>query len=217
MEMSVSEMLELQERRLEYVKNIFSSEKVRENIIVYKLLHRAAVAAGLDLREPAEETLLDSNTFMFYQSELLSALNEIDWKRPRREIRSYATGDLSKFFGVSHTTINKWITAGRFKNVVRVPGKHVEVSGDTEFTYPSNAKVVTVQEAADRFEERQRIAMQEVIEEPEEVFVAKRIAQYEEKYGSIESLEEAVDSGNTDGDLDLDVWRYLLRRRLLLV
>ncbi|THF84133.1 hypothetical protein [Cohnella fermenti] len=80
-------------------------------------------------------------------------------------------------------TIVTWgIGMGRFKDIERIPGKHVELPGDTEFTYP-NGKIVTIQEAADEFEEGMRLARGEELAEPEDLFL--RIASHNTRTGEI--------------------------------
>jgi hypothetical protein len=222
MDMSLSEMLDVKERNEDYTNNIFSSTSLKENIITFKMISKTLSAAGAKVEELEEQDFLNHRVFVSAQRELIRLMAEMakDFKPGASEVILYQTGHISKFFGVSQTTISNWVMQNRFEGIVRTEaGKHVEIPSNTLFTYP-NGKQVYVREIVERYEERMRKIREEENAEEESNFLEYRLREYEDRYGSIDKLEQEIESGirpASDGGLDLDVWRYLVKRRAVLL
>lgn len=221
MNMSLIEILDVKERNEDYAHNIFSSKSLKENIITYKLLSNLVRKAGFRVPDVDEVTLVtDQSMFEKAQRELVESLTLIAAAAVEAEpITRYSTGQIARFFGVSQTTISNWISQGRFEGVVRAEsGKHVEIPSDTAFTYPSG-KTVLVKDMAERFQERQQLAAEQLDAESEAKFIERKIKQFEDKYGTLDKLRQEIEDGArsaADGGLDLDVWNYLAQRRVAL-
>lgn len=102
-------------------------------------------------------------------------------------VRIYTTGQLAKFFGVSITTINKWISAGRFVGVERTErNKQARISELAFWISPTGEKV-QVQEIVDRFIQKQSFQSTELDDQQYKVERVKHIAStvsfYENRYG----------------------------------
>lgn len=70
--------------------------------------------------------------------------------------RIYTTGQLAKFFGVSITTINNWISAGRFIGVERPErNKQVRIWENTLWISPTN-EAIPIREIIENYEQNQR-------------------------------------------------------------
>jgi hypothetical protein len=75
--------------------------------------------------------------------------------------KTYSTGQLAKYFGVSITTINNWIAAGRFLGVERPErNKQVRVSENTLWVSPAGEKI-PVRDIVDSYERDQRDFVQD--------------------------------------------------------
>jgi hypothetical protein len=102
------------------------------------------------------------------------------------EVKSYKTGQLSKFFGVSQTAINKWIKEGRFIGIERTEeNKHIRIPETTKYKN-RGGKIFTVKEIVDMYE--REIAEQErLLENDHDLnefdFLVNHCAYYERKYG----------------------------------
>lgn len=69
--------------------------------------------------------------------------------------KTYTTGQLARFFGVSITTINKWIASGRLLGAERtVRNKQARISEHTIWVSPTGEQV-PVREIVDRYVEKQ--------------------------------------------------------------
>lgn len=216
MDMSLTEKLEVTERVDDFARIMFSSEKLRENVIVFKMISSLVRKAGADFEEVNEMRLMDKSTFQLLQNQLVQSLATIATTETLKPelLETYSTGQIAKYFGVSQTTISKWIAQGRFEGVSRdEPGRHVEITSDTYFNYPSK-KRVQVRDVVVRYKERER--QFENNTESEMDFVIRNIGVYEDKYGSLDVLREKIQSGalkSAEASMDLDVWAYFLQRR----
>lgn len=214
--MSLAEILDVKERKEEYARIFFSPDKLKENLIMFKLISNLVRKTGGSLSEIDEISLLDASVFEHAQQELIDSLASVASIATveAEPILQYSTGQIARFFGVSQTTISNWIAQDRFEGVVRPDiGKHVEIPSDTIFKYPSG-RLVCVKEVVDKYEAKEKRLAANT--ETESDFIERKIKGYEEKYGAIELLREQLEKGVRnagDGGLDLDVWEYLMQRR----
>ncbi|WP_179037394.1 helix-turn-helix domain-containing protein [Paenibacillus sp. URB8-2] len=215
--MAITDILEVQERQEIYASNIFSSRQLRENIITYKMLCDAVEAAGIITYRLSDEDFLDKDKFLSAQQDIVFLLTQVQGSPQAKSIRvkHYPTREVARMLGVSHQTISRWISQGRFKGVSRSePGKHVDIPVDTLLEYPSG-EVVQISGVAEAYHQRMQIAARTETDD-ELSFINNKLASYEERYGPFEQLKQKSDSGElsaSDEDVDLDVWTYLLKRK----
>ncbi|WP_374016556.1 helix-turn-helix domain-containing protein [Paenibacillus thiaminolyticus] len=55
--------------------------------------------------------------------------------------KTYTSGELAKYFGVSQTTITNWHKEGRFEGITYHPGKQLRVPEDTRFRLASGGLI----------------------------------------------------------------------------
>ena len=157
-----------------------------------------------DLKDIDEKTLKDSRLIKKYLSEALNSMIEVT----KQNEKLYTTGDLAKYFGVSITSINKWIDAGRFEGVERTEkNKQARISENTLWR-SRKGDLVTIKSIVDSYEEEQ------FTEEEELNSVLNSIKFYEDKYGG--SFDEVSKKLQNSGDIsdkdkaDLREWEYLM-------
>ncbi|OBZ12910.1 hypothetical protein A8L34_29630 [Bacillus sp. FJAT-27264] len=214
MGMAITDILEVRERQETYASNIFSSSQLRENIITYKMLCDAVEASGIKVYRLSDDEFFDREKFFAAQQEVVYFLTQVRQAEPLRG-KHYPTKEVARMLGVSHQTISRWITQGRFTGVTRSePGKHIDIPATAILEYPSGENV-RISDAAKLYQERVRAATEtESVDELH--FITNKLRAYEEKYGPIEYFKKKRASGElitSDEDIDLDVWTYLLKRK----
>lgn len=127
-------------------------------------------------------------------------------------IKNYTTGQLSKYFGVSVTSINNWIKEGRFTRVDReAPKKQARIPENAEWR-SANGELIPVKEIIETWEkhyaERQKLS-----KEDEREALVNEIKFLEERYGGKYEDTLLVKENKTDVELqDQQDWKYLLKR-----
>ncbi|MEB3103929.1 hypothetical protein [Ferviditalea candida] len=124
--------------------------------------------------------------------------------------KSYTTGQLARFFGVSITTINKWIATGRLIGVERADrNKHARISDSTIWVSPTGEHI-PVRDVVERFvesesQELNTIDMDEARYKVERLKeIVKTINFFEERYGG--SYEKVV--GEKGDPFTTDDWQW---------
>lgn len=218
--MSNIDFMEIRERKAEYAQHIFSGS-LTNKVAVFNLLNNALKIAGGKPVKITVEQLMNESYFQEVQQQLLFELaslssTEIDEKTNRV---LYSTGDIAKMFGVTQTTIYRWIAQSRFEGISREEtGKHITIPSYTLFLYP-NGDQEQLSEIAARWKERKKQAEQESVQDELEL-ATKTTQRYEEKYTSIENLKQKIQSHQwlgADYGLDLDIWEYFIERKNQLV
>lgn len=191
----------------QYADTLFSLINTSEGSGLIKIiLNYVAVTSPShsDLKDIDEKTLKDSKVIKKYLSEALDSMIEVT----KHDEKFYTTGQLAKYFGVSITSINKWIDAGRFKGVERTEkNKQARISENTLWR-SRKGDLVTIKSIVDRYEEEQ------FTDEEELNSVLNSIKFYEDKYsGSFDEIfKKLQNSGNISDKYkaDLREWEYLI-------
>lgn len=123
---------------------------------------------------------------------------------------TYSTGDLSKYFGVSITSINNWIKEGRFIGVTRSnPGKQARISEDTLWR-SSNGDAIPVKDIVEQWNHEYSHYINDN-KRDEKSAIINEIEFFETKYGSyVEFLKR-----NQYSDIELrdkTEWEYWVKR-----
>lgn len=157
-----------------------------------------------DLKNIDEETFKNDKAIKKYLNEAFASMVEVT----KQNEKLYTTGDLAKYFGVSITSINKWIDSGRFEGVERTEkNKQARISENTLYK-SRNGELVTVKSVVDQYKE-------ETFTEEEELnAVLDSIKFYENKYGgSFEEVSKRLQESNNISNKDaaaLRDWAYLM-------
>lgn len=136
--------------------------------------------------------------------------NELNSNVPT-SLKTYTSGDLAKYFGVSQTTITNWHKECRFEGVSYVPGKQLRVSEDTLFRLASGGTIPIFKVVEMWHKENEPVK-----EESEVVFLARQIALYEEKYkGEFKNTlcRKPQEQLTAEEEIDIKAWQYFLKRQ----
>ncbi|MGM0714145.1 hypothetical protein ACWKW1_15495 [Brevibacillus parabrevis] len=119
--------------------------------------------------------------------------------------RTYSTGQLAKIFGVSITTINNWIYAGRFIGVERSQrNKQARISENTLWVSPLEERI-PVREFAEIYEQKEQIEKTLTSIQDGNLhrirLIVETIDFYEKRYGK-PYHEVVVEKGNPDDSED---------------
>jgi hypothetical protein len=148
---------------------------------------------------------------------MINSLSEI-FKRmvivasENNSLKHYTTGQLSKFFGVSITSINNWINEGRFIGIQRsIRNKQTRIPEDVMWR-SSNGELIPIKDvmAMWKNEHSNRLNLNKDAEVSE---LQNKINFFEEKYGG--SYEKTLEMKEqlTESELqDKKEWEYLLQR-----
>lgn len=127
--------------------------------------------------------------------------------------KTYTTGELARYFGVSITTINNWINNGKFIGVERTePNQQLRISENTLFHYLRD-DYGPVREVVESWERQQiEMGVREISDEEEKKEVLEEIEFFEKKYGgSYEMTLGAKTTKTRDEYWDASAWEFLLR------
>lgn len=94
---------------------------------------------------------------------------------------NYTTAELSEFFQVSQTTINKWINSGRFLGIKREANKHIKIN-ENVFWASENGSRISVKEIVNNYMEN-HLNVPELSEEEEIEEIRYEINRLEDKHG----------------------------------
>lgn len=155
-----------------------------------------------DLRNIDEQTLKDENLMEIY---LNNAMDSMIKTATAEEIKSYTTGELSKYFGVSITAINKWIDQGRFIGVER-SGKNKQIRILESTPWKSrNGNTIPVKQIVETY-------IEETFSDEERMNSMKdTIKFFEEKYGgAFEIVSKSKKDMSPEDEANFREWEYLL-------
>lgn len=190
----------------QYANILFSLINTSEgNELVKVILQYVGITSPShsDLKDIDEKSLKDSRVIKKYLSEALNSMIEVT----KHDEKFYTTGDLAKYFGVSITSINKWIDSGRFKGVERTEkNKQARISENTLWK-SRKGDLVTIKSIVDKYEEEQ------FTDEEELNSALNSIKFYEDKYGgSFDKVSKRLKNteiSNKDAAA-LREWEYLI-------
>lgn len=122
----------------------------------------------------------------------------------KNEFKSYTTGQLAQYFGVSITTINKWISMGRFVGVRRTEKhKQVRIPENTIWISPEGEQFF-VRDIIEDFYSNQNFQTLKMSDEEYRIErikeIVKTIAFFEDRYGGTyqEVVKKKGDPYKTD-------------------
>ncbi|MEB3103973.1 hypothetical protein [Ferviditalea candida] len=134
--------------------------------------------------------------------------------------RSYSTGQLARFFGVSITTVNKWIATGRLVGIERsARNKQARISENTIWISPTGEQI-PVREVVERYIQIQDVKTSQMDEQEYKIERVKEIVKiinfFEERYGGTyqKVVEQKGDPYLTDDwqwGREGKEWHYLLK------
>ncbi|GEB32538.1 MULTISPECIES: helix-turn-helix domain-containing protein [Brevibacillus] len=133
----------------------------------------------------------------------------------RSMTKEYSTGELATFFGVSQTTINKWIAAGHFNGILRAgENKHVKVPEDTWYHNPASGVRFQVKDAVESWKrEQEEWDSREKVSESE--LYQRYVDHFEHKYGGkfADTLgKKEWNQLSDEEDTDKSMWAFFLER-----
>lgn len=123
------------------------------------------------------------------------------------EWRIYSTSDLSKFFQVSQTTINKWINQNRFIGISREPNKHVRINENVEWVSSIGTKI-KINEIVEQYEKHHNNPP-ELTKEEQRDEILLEIEALEKRYGG--NLDEKFKNKKElsfDEERDFGAWTH---------
>lgn len=177
------------------------------------LIHKIKVE-----NEPLSES--ERQEYLDYLTEVILDIASED----RAEVRTYTTGQVATFFGVSITTVNNWIKAGRLLGVERA-AKNKQVRIPEHATWVSvSGNRIPLSDVVKTYEENERLQHQSQTADDDEAerleWLRTSILFYEQKYGGTYDTAVAKKGDPDDPALqetndwqwirDAREWRYLL-------
>ncbi|MDP4182727.1 MAG: hypothetical protein Q8942_16770 [Bacillota bacterium] len=207
-----------------FMLTAYEKEKVIQNIdhftdafyndadgkLFIKLLSNYIKTTFPDIRLTFDDVVfLDKLEFRHNIEKILRTMLEVQ----NESSKTYTTGQLAKFFGVSITAINNWIDQGRFIGIKRDSRhKRVRISEDTLWESNTNGRILVRsvvemwQKEQDKYVPLDKESDQMVLEEEIDFFVKKYNGKYEDTLMHYENKtsEQLQDEAE---------WKYLLRRK----
>ncbi|WGU93394.1 helix-turn-helix domain-containing protein [Paenibacillus dendritiformis] len=126
-------------------------------------------------------------------------------------LKTFTSGELAKYFGVSQTTITNWHKEGRFEGITYHPGKQLRVPEDTRFRLASGG-VIPISEVVEMWHKENG----SVKEDTELEFLTRQVALYEEKYkGEFRNTigRKPQENWTVEEETDARAWQYFLSRQ----
>ncbi len=154
-----------------------------------------------ELRSIDEQTLKNENLMESYLNKAIDSMIEAAVE----EETIYTTGDLSKYFGVSITAINKWIDQGRFIGVERLEkNRQIRISENTLWK-SKKGNTIPVKQIVETY-------IEETFSDEEEMNSMKdTIKVFEDKYGgAFEDVSKNKKDMSPEDEANFREWEYLL-------
>lgn len=157
-----------------------------------------------DLRNIDEKVFEDSKLTVNYLEKAINYMIEVAAEGEK----SYSTGELAKYFGVSITAINKWIKEGRFKDVKRTEkNRQLKISENTLWR-STHGEFISVKEIVEMYGYDTKISEDENLK-----FIMEDIKFFEEKYGgTFEETLKVKEKKSPMEEADLREWLYLITK-----
>ncbi len=124
----------------------------------------------------------------------------------------YTTGQLSKYFGVSITSINNWVNEDRFIGIERTArNKQIRIPESTMWR-SANGELISVKEIIEMWS-NEHSKRDSITKNEELIYLQNEVNFFEKKYGgsyedTLKKKEQLTDSEH----YDKDEWEYLLKR-----
>lgn len=150
-------------------------------------------------------------------SELLQSIVEIASATTQISVKVYTTGELSRIFGVSITTINKWIQSGRLIGIHKEGEQKQARIPESAVWINTSGEQFTIREVIERFPNK-ALQSRKSMPHDELKAIVDDVVFFEGKYGGefknsriaikITNCEELT----AEEQRDVDEWKYLLSR-----
>ncbi|MDW0118131.1 hypothetical protein QTL97_14440 [Sporosarcina thermotolerans] len=207
------EKMAFDERAEKITERIFEDKS--ESILFFKVLVNYLDMTSknkLGLDKLSESVLENSTEMKSYFSKTLKVMADIAVQADEI-LPVYTTGQLSKFFGVSITTINNWINEGKFIGVERSErNSQARISADTLWM-AKTGKLYSVAQIVNEWEEEQDALGNNRYDSEEKNFLVDQMALYEKKYGGdFESTLGMKDGLSPEEETDAAAWSYFRRK-----
>ncbi len=182
-----------------------------EGALYYKIFANY-ITKSYPMKHPQfDESVLRNNTEMINSlSELLKHMVIVATEN--NSLIRYTTGELSKFFGVSITSINNWINEGRFIGIQRsTRNKQTRIPEDVMWR-SSNGELILIKDVVEMWntEHSNRIKLNK---DDELTALRNEINFFEKKYaGSYEKTLKLKVQLTESEHQDKKEWEYLLQR-----
>ncbi len=203
---------EYEKKRAEEVFDEIACTLVETNeaSAIYKVL-----ANYIGMTNPSKEICYDEKIFDDQErtKEKLKSMFQLIVKvaSNNKSGKVYTTGQLSKYFGVSVTSINKWINEGRFIGVDRkAQYKQARISEDAVWRSASGENIL-VKDIIQEYKAQNE--KQKISKEEEKKELLKEITYFEKKYGGkYEDCMKGKANLTYEELQDKQDWEYLQKR-----
>ena len=158
-----------------------------------------------ELSNLTEDIFSDENKMQIYAQKMIEYMTNA-----ATQCKTYTTGQLATFFGVSVTSINNWINEGRFINLPpKLKNKQARILENVMWKSPMG-ELIPVFEVVQMYNEGVR---DNGSREQELIDIRESISFFEDKYGGSYELTLKDKVGKTEEELrDEAEWKYLSRR-----
>lgn len=182
-----------------------------EGPLYYKIIANFITKSNPIKELKFDESILRNNTEMIQSlSEMLKHMVVVATEN--NSLKCYTTGELSKFFGVSITSINNWINEGRFIGIQRsTRNKQVRIPENSMWR-SSNGELISIKDVIEMWDKEHSNRLN-LNKDDELAALKNEINFFEKKYGG--SYEQTLKLKNepTESELlDKEEWKYLLQR-----
>lgn len=163
---------------------------------------------GNQLKDLDDTIFYDKEKLEEYSRVIISYMADVTPKSKPTKI--YTTGELSKFFGVSITTINNWIHEERLIGLeAKEKYKQSRISENTLWKSP-NGELIPVKEVVKMYNQHN---IADVSKKEEEEILMSEVRFFENKYnGTYEETLENKENITYEEQKDRSEWLYLIRR-----
>ncbi|OPZ83693.1 MAG: hypothetical protein BWY74_04396 [Firmicutes bacterium ADurb.Bin419] len=207
-----------------FMLTAYEKEKVIQNIdhftdafyndadgkLFIKLLSNYIKITFPDIRLTFDDVVfLDKLEFRHNIEKILRTMLEVQ----NESIKTYTTGQLAKFFGVSITAINNWIDQGRFIGIKRDSRhKQVRIPENTLWESNTNGRIL-VRSVVEMWQKEQEKYIP-LDKESEQIALEEEINFFVKKYnGKYEDTLMHYENKTSEQLQDEAEWKYLLRRK----
>jgi len=156
-----------------------------------------------------ERMFTDKNMFKVNMHTILKAMLDL---QTRAIVKTYTTGELAKFFGVSIMTINNWIDNKRFIGTERTAKNQKIKISDNVLWVSATTELIPIRAVVESWKSEQLKYVNQSLEEEAAAF-KQTIKFFEEKYnGKYEDTLMKIYIKNSEQKRDEEEWKYLLER-----
>lgn len=200
----------------ELVKDLSESESKDISLFIMALanyIEKTSFYNPNAILQEVQRSLSEQNIHRALQRMLVHMVS-VGTSEDALNVRTYSTGEVARFFGVSVATINNWINQGRFIGVEKGERfKQVRIPENAIYQAPTGVKT-TVAEAAEAYEREQtRLNRTRLMTDAEELAeLVNAVVHFEKKYGgTYEKTLMIKEELTADEARDAQQWQGLLR------